>query len=142
MPDVQYVGYDPNSRYIEHARTSFGNRGRFFVGRFGEDEVAKHEPFDIGILIGVLHHLDDSEATDLLSLLRSAIKLGGRLVTMDPVFVENQNPLARKFIEWDRGKNVRTPNEYRALTAAHFGMIRGTIVHQNMPPYTQFIMEC
>src|SRR5580704_13989567 len=116
MPDVHYVGYDPSARYIEHAQKKFGSRGHFFVGQFGTDDIAKHEPFDIGILIGVLHHLDDIEAANLLALLRSALKPGARLVTEDPVLVENQSAIARRLIKWDRGRNVRTANEYCGLT--------------------------
>ena len=142
MPDVHYVGYDPSARYIEHARKKFGSRGQFFVGRFGTDEIAKHEPFDIGILIGVLHHLDDIEAANLLALLRSALKPGARLVTEDPVLVENQNAIARTLIKWDRGRNVRTASEYRGLAAAHFGTIRETVMHMKIPPYTLLVMEC
>jgi SAM-dependent methyltransferase len=142
MPDVQYVGYDPSARYIEYARKKFGSRGQFFVGRVGTDDIAKHEPFDIGILIGVLHHLDDIEATNLLALLRSALKPGARLVTEDPVLIENQNAIARKLIKWDRGRNVRTAREYGGLAAAHFGTIRETVIHMKMPPYTLLVMEC
>jgi SAM-dependent methyltransferase len=142
MPDVRYVGYDPNPKYIEYARKRFANRGEFFAGYFDADELAKHRPFDIGVLTGVLHHLNDSEATGLLGLLRVAIKPGGRLVTLDNVFIENQNPIARKLIEWDRGKNVRTVDEYGALAAVHFETVQRTIIHKKWPPYTLFIMEC
>jgi SAM-dependent methyltransferase len=142
MPDVRYVGYDPNSRYIEHARETFGPRGSFVARRFTAEEVGKYEPFDIGLLIGVLHHLDDSEAVELLGLLRAAIRPGGRLVTLDNVFIENQNPIARKLIEWDRGRNVRRPNEYCALAASHFSAVQTTLLHPHIPPYTLFVMEC
>lgn len=91
MPDVHYVGYDPSARYIEQARATFGERGQFVTGRFGKDDVAAHERFDIALLMGVLHHLDDDEASDLAGLLRSALRPGGRLITLDPVFVEKQN---------------------------------------------------
>ena len=142
MPDVQYVGYDPRARYIEHARKKFGSRGQFFVGRVGTDDIAKHEPFDIGILLGVLHHLDDIEATDLLAFVRSALKPCARLVSQDPVLTENQNAIARKLIEWDRGRNVRTASGYRALAVAHFGTVRETVIHMKIPPYTLLVMEC
>lgn len=142
LPDVQYVGYDPSARYIARARDAFKSRGQFFAGRFGKNDLARHDPFDVGILIAVLHHLDDSEACQILGLLRSAIKPGGRLITLDNVFIENQNPIARKLIEWDRGKNVRTISEYRALVAPHFDTIRETLIHKKFPPYTLFIMEC
>jgi SAM-dependent methyltransferase len=142
MPDVHYVGYDPSARYIAHAQNKFGSGGQFFAGRFGADDIAKHEPFDIGILIGVLHHLDDIEATNLLTVLRLALKPGARLLIEDPVLVENQNAIARQLIKWDRGRNVRTANEYCGLVAAHFGTIRETVIHMKIPPYTLLVMEC
>ena len=142
MPDVQYVGYEPNPKYVESARSHFGIRGEFFAGYFENDKLARHELFDIGILSGVLHHLNDGQAESLLGLLRSAIKPGGRLITLDNVFIDNQNPIARKLIEWDRGKNVRRVEGYRALAAAHFDAVEGTLVHLKMPPYTLYIMEC
>jgi SAM-dependent methyltransferase len=142
MPDVRYVGYDPSARYIESARERFADRGQFFVGRFGRNDLAEHEPFDIALLTGVLHHLDDGEADDLIALLRAATRPGGRLITLDPVFLDKQNPIARKLIEWDRGANVRTGDAYRALAAAHFAGVRETILHKAVPPYTLFIMEC
>jgi SAM-dependent methyltransferase len=141
MPEVRYVGYDPNPRYIAHARKSFGERGLFITGRFTADEVPKCEQFDVGLLIGVLHHLDDSEASALLALMQAAIKPGGRIVTLDPVFVKNQTPIARKLIEWDRGKNVRRASGYRALVSEHFSSIEETIVHKKIPPYTRFVMR-
>jgi SAM-dependent methyltransferase len=142
MSDVRYVGYDPNSRYIEHARKTFGPRGLFVAGRFTVEETAKYEPFDVGLLIAVLHHLDDPEASSLLACLRTAIKPGGRLVTLDPVFVDNQSPVARKLIEWDRGKNVRRPGELCALVEPHFRTIEETIIHKRFPPYTMLVTEC
>jgi SAM-dependent methyltransferase len=142
MPEVQYVGYDPNPRYIDHARKSFGTRGLFVAGKFAADDASKYEPFDIGLLIAVLHHLDDWEAAALVALLRAAIRPGGRLVTLDPVFVDKQNPIARKLIELDRGKNVRRKREYRALLEVHFGAIKDTVIHKRFPPYTVLVMEC
>jgi len=130
MPDVDYVGYEPNPKYVEYARERFADRGKFFAGYFNEQELARHAPFDIGVLTGVLHHLNSVEAARLLGLLRAAIKPGGRLMTLDNVFIENQNPIARKLIEWDRGKNVRTVEGYRALAAVHFRTVNGTIVHK------------
>ncbi|MBV8752180.1 MAG: class I SAM-dependent methyltransferase [Hyphomicrobiales bacterium] len=142
MPEVRYVGYDPNPRYIEDARKSFGKRGSFITGRFTADEVPKYERFDIGLLIGVLHHLDNNEAAALLALMQAAIRPGGRIVTLDPVFIENQNPIARKLIEWDRGKNVRRASGYRALVSEHFSSVDETIIHKKIPPYTLFVMQC
>ena len=143
MHRVQYIGYDPNARYINDARKNYDPEfAQFFIGHFGKSDLALHQPFDIGLLLGVLHHLDDEEASSIIALMRLAIKPGGRLVTLDNVFIDHQNPIARKLIEWDRGKNVRTPGEYRAMADKHFGLISETVIHKSFPPYTLYVMEC
>jgi SAM-dependent methyltransferase len=143
MNDIRYVGYDPSESYISDARKIHDPAlAQFFAGRFRQRDLALHQPFDIGLLLGVLHHLDDEEATALVGLMRSAIRTGGRLITLDNVFIDHQNPIARKLIEWDRGKNVRTASKYRALTDKHFDLINDTIVHKTFPPYTLYISEC
>ena len=142
MPGVRYVGYDPNPRYIAYAQRKFGSGGRFIDGYFLADDAKRHQPFDIGILTGVLHHLDDGEAANLLAALRASIRTGGRLVTVDNVFIDGQNPVARKLIEWDRGKNVRQSAGYHALLQRHFSDVAETIVHKRFPPYTWYIAEC
>jgi SAM-dependent methyltransferase len=135
LPDIKYTGYDPSRSYIDRARKAFGARGRFFVGTFGEKDVVP-QAYDIGILSGVLHHLDDDTARALLAAMRAAIKPGGRLVTVDPVFTDDQNFFARKLIERDRGKYVRFSDGYQALTKPFFGSIREAIIHGKLPPYT------
>jgi SAM-dependent methyltransferase len=143
MSGIRYVGYDPSERYISDARKSHDPaHAQFFAGRFRKEDLALHQPFDIGLLLGVLHHLDDEEASAIVGLMRSAIRPGGRLITLDNVFVDRQNPIARKLIEWDRGKNVRTASEYRALVDRHFSLVNETIVHKTFPPYTLYICEC
>jgi SAM-dependent methyltransferase len=140
---VQYVGYDPNEKYIRNARMNYDSeRAQFFAGQFGKEDVIHHQPFDIGLLLGVLHHLNDEEASNLVGLMRSAIKPGGRLVTLDNVLINRQNPIARKLIEWDRGKHVRTAIGYRQLVGKHFDSVSNTEIHKSFPPYTLYVMEC
>jgi SAM-dependent methyltransferase len=117
LSDVHYVGYDINPRYIAWAKRRHGSRGQFISSQFTEMESRKHGPFDIAIVVAVLHHLDDLEASKLFYLLRRCVRADGRIVTLDGVFVENQNPVARALIKWDRGQNVRTAERYKALAA-------------------------
>ena len=143
MRCVQYVGYDPDARYIDDARKNYDRAdAQFFIGQFAKSDLALHEPFDIGLLLGVLHHLNDEQALSIIQLMRSAIKPGGRLVTLDNVFIDHQNPIARKLIEWDRGKNVRAARQYRAMTIKHFDLVSETVIHKSFPPYTLYVMEC
>lgn len=141
-PDMHYIGYDPSEDYIAHARRRYGERGEFHVGYFGGAEAASLEPFDIVLACGVLHHLDDAEVVQLLAFVRQALVPGGRFVTIDPTFSDDQNPLSRLLVSRDRGQNVRLGSAYEDLARPNFREVRGTLRHRRWIPYTHWIMEC
>src|ERR1700759_31621 len=105
LDGVAYVGVDLSEDYVTRARESFGDRAEFYVG-----DVTTFEPqapsFDVAVAIGVLHHLDDAGARRLLATAARSLRPGGRMITVDPTFVEHQHPLARFVIERDRGEDV------------------------------------
>ncbi|WP_414475192.1 class I SAM-dependent methyltransferase [Microvirga sp. M2] len=142
LPDVEYVGYDPNPSYIAAAHATYGGKATFRLGIFDDQSVDDHAPFDIAVVSAVLHHLDDEQARDLFRLLRRALQSTGRVITLDNVYVDRQNPLARFIISQDVGQNVRTADGYAALAKDYFRFVKGTIIHQSFIPYTYWIMEC
>jgi SAM-dependent methyltransferase len=120
MPDtVTYVGFDLSEPYIEAARGRWGTRGTFFQAAVSPTLLHGHE-FDVVIANGVIHHLDDHEALDLLVLAGAVLKRGGRLITKDPVLVEDQHPVSRYLVLRDRGGNVRSVSGYRDLARRVF----------------------
>jgi SAM-dependent methyltransferase len=141
MPEVVYVGFDPNPAYIEQARRDFGRRGEFHAKTYDAADADRLPAFDLAILSAVLHHMDDHEARALFGLLRRSLKPAGRVVTLDNVFVPQQNPIARLLISMDRGQNVRDPQGYRALAEGIFDNVTGLVVPKRFPPYTYYIMR-
>ncbi|MBV8831160.1 MAG: class I SAM-dependent methyltransferase [Hyphomicrobiales bacterium] len=140
LPAVTYHGYEPNARYVERARRAFPDRGTFHAGYFSANSAKSLDPFDIVILSAVLHHISDAEAFDLFALLRQILRPGGRVVTLDNVIVEHQNPIARLLIKFDRGRHVRSATEYKALADRSFQHVAGEVVHRVFPPSTYFYM--
>jgi SAM-dependent methyltransferase len=140
MPEVDYVGFEPNPAYVAAARRSFGERGTFFAKHFEADDVMRLGHFDVAVVSAVLHHMPDDEARRLFGLLRRALKPGGRAVALDAVFVPRQHPIARLLISMDRGRNVRDPQGYRALALAAFERVDGIVVAKRFPPYTYYVM--
>jgi SAM-dependent methyltransferase len=140
LPDVEYIGWEPNAAYVAKARVTYGDRGTFHAGLFGPAQARLLAPVDIAIVSAVLHHMDDAQANELFLLLRQVLKPGGRVVTLDNVFTERQNPVARLLISLDRGRHVRLPAGYEALARGAFTDVEGTVVAQAFPPYTYFYM--
>jgi SAM-dependent methyltransferase len=114
------VGIDHNPRYITKASQHYRGNGRFFVADVREISELVEIKFDRVLLIGVLHHLDDSSSRNVIVQARSVLKQGGRLICYDPTFVQNQHPISYFISRFDRGRFVRKPEEYEKLLCEEF----------------------
>ena len=142
MPRVDYWGFDISEAYIDKARQTYGDRGRFCCKLLEPRDLEGLPQFDVVLAIGLLHHLDDADALEMLRMAHQALRPQGRLLTVDPCLTPDQNPIARFLVRSDRGQNVREKAGYEALAAGVFPMLNTTIRHQAWIPYTHCIMEC
>lgn len=108
-----FVGIDPSAQYIEQARREFP-AARFHEGTV-QDVHLDSDEFDVVVISGVLHHVDDPEAKAILSFAVAHLAPTGFVVSVDPVVFPGQNPIARWMALADRGQNVRTMDELHAL---------------------------
>ena len=129
LPAVDYVGFDTEVKYIDYAKARYAGRGSFYCEVLSTRHAEYFEPFDVALLFGLLHHLPDREADDLLGLTARCLKPGGRAVTLDPCFTPEQSIIARYVAQNDRGRFVRTANAYDALARAHFIDVSAVTVH-------------
>lgn len=137
LPDINYYGFDISEAYIKNAQKRYSSRGTFICGLFSKESAETLPKFDAVLLSGLLHHLDDTEARELLENCLSVLKPGGRVFTIDPCYTEKQNQIARILIKLDRGKNVRTEDGYRNLFPDDISSISCSIQHVFLPPYTR-----
>jgi SAM-dependent methyltransferase len=143
LPQVQYLGVDVDAQYIAAARRRFGNRGEFRCESATETVLREPASFDIVMANGVLHHLDDDEANKVLTLARSALKSTGRLVAHDGAFVAEQSAIEALLLKMDRGRFVRTPDQYVRLARQAFDQVEGVVRRGLLrSPYTHHIMTC
>ena len=141
--DVEYIGFDNNPAYIELAKKRFSDQGHFFCSRIDQVNLENFDPFDLVLVVGVLHHLDDQECIKALELAYSALKKGGRLISLDGCFVEEQSKAAKFIISKDRGLFMREKLEYQQLAAKVFSGVDVSLRHDLLKiPYTHLIMEC
>jgi len=141
--DIDYVGFDASEAYIAEARERFGARGAFRAELVREATLAEIGAFDLVLAFGLLHHLDDTEARTVFSLAHRALKPCGRVITVDPVYVEGQNPLARWVIGQDRGRNIRSADGYASLAREEFNEVATSVRHDMLNiPYSHLILDC
>ena len=142
LPEMEYWGFDISETYIEHAKGKFGARGSFSCKLLTAEDLKTMPQFDVVVASGVLHHMDDDVARDLVALSHAALRPGGRFVTVDPCWTDIQHPVARFLISRDRGRNVRTASGYEQLVSPFYAERRITVRHKAWVPYTHCFMEC
>ena len=143
LPSVDYYGYDISKKYIDYAKKRYNSkRNRFFCKKFNTTEINKLPKFDFVLLFGIIHHLDDLEIHDLFFIIKKVLKKSGKLITCDPVFINNQNFIANFLIKKDVGENVRYKGCYLKLLRKYFNNIKFKIKIQKFIPYTWFSTYC
>ncbi len=115
LPEVDYTGIDLNAKHIEAARARYGAKGRFLAGNAAGNLELEEDSFDLIIVSALLHHLNDDEARSLMSQLVRLVPHGGRIATLDQVWLPEQHVVARVLNRLDSGQNVRTPEGYQSL---------------------------
>ena len=143
LNNLNYYGYDINESYINFAKNKYKDKKpKLFCKKFSKKELKKLPKFDVILLSGLIHHLNDQESKQLLILCKKILKKKGKLITIDPILIKNQNPIARLLVKLDRGLNVRNKNNYLKLFKKYFKSCSNKIYIQKFIPYTMFVTCC
>jgi SAM-dependent methyltransferase len=121
---IRYDGFDIEKRYIDYARKRFHARGSFHCRQFDLSCAASHGCADVVMMNGLLHHLDNTDASALLRDVRRALKPTGVLFTLDGCLRDGNSWVANWVVRHDRGRHVRSEDEYRQLLKEHFGTVQ------------------
>lgn len=140
IPYKQYVGIDSNPKYIEAAKESYPENTNFICTNIAKLDELKLGEFDRILILGVIHHLSDDEVNLMLAQLKRNMQVNGILVTCDPALESNQHPIARFLARNDRGRFVRSSEQYLNLLSPYF-LVEQQKVHHDLlrVPNTQFV---
>lgn len=142
LPTVEYYGIDRISACIKQAKHKFAGRGTFICSDV--KDISNHgvPPIDIAVAIGLLHHIDDNLAVDILRRIHDMLNSGGRLITADPCFHPEQSALQRFIVGHDRGMNVRPFEQYAELCGTVFSSPEQSLEKGHFPfPYTVCVVQ-
>ena len=144
LPEAQYIGLDINPDYIAFARRTYGSKGTFVVGDARSLRAdSRFQNADIVMVLGVLHHLDDQDAADCIQFAHDALKPNGRFVCHEACWVPNQGAVSKYIMGSDRGRNIRTEQQYRELAAKVFRSVNSWVDTKPMRiPYVTIVLEC
>ena len=143
LPTVRYLGIDVSPEYIEAATRKYGSADTEFQCADVRSADVPSDEFDVVIVMGVIHHLDDEGARALFALASRALKDDGRLVAIEAVWHEPQHMFARWMNKRDRGANIRREDGYAALAANSFDAVRTNVRTDLLRiPYSHVLIEC
>lgn len=132
---INYIGFDPNKNYIESAcqRFSAYSNFKFYAGTANtqavNDQIADAS-IDYALIHGVLHHLSDGEIIEMYRLAERVLKPGGKMVILEPVWIESQSLVNKWVMRLDRGKNIKQQSEWLAM--AHENADSWAITHSQI----------
>jgi ubiquinone/menaquinone biosynthesis C-methylase UbiE len=139
---ARYVGIDFSGRYVEYARKHRGRRAEFLVGDVSSINQLGLSNVDAIILFGVLHHINDEQAKKLFQDFNRILRVGGKVLTLDPCFHPQNSRFVNLLIQNDRGQYVRDKNGYLALVGSFSGTVEPKIYHNLLRiPYTHIVLS-
>ncbi len=142
LPNVTYVGVDVNERYIDFAQRNNTGEAEFVTADVTELSQEQYGRFDCATLIGVLHHMSDSDVTRTLKAVSGMLNPHGRLLAAEPVWEPSQPTTARVLAALDRGRYVREQTRYEELVSPWFAKTVSEIRHDLFWfPYTHCMIS-
>jgi 2-polyprenyl-3-methyl-5-hydroxy-6-metoxy-1,4-benzoquinol methylase len=113
--NVFWTGLETSEQYVRSVKKSLRPNDLILHGDVSALLDLNINNFDVVLLSGVLHHLNDDLAKNLLSDCSKVLVPNGKIFTIDPVRMPGASKLEVYLIDSDRGEFVRTNEEYDQL---------------------------
>lgn len=115
--DLEYVGLDIDTGALDFARKWFAPYPNFsFSDQSLQDVAATGARFDLVCVTGVLHHVPDDVAQDMLDGARAVAAKGARLLMFDPIPLRaGDGPVYGLIHKLEQGEFLRPPARLREM---------------------------
>jgi SAM-dependent methyltransferase len=113
FPSDTYVGADLNPDYISAAQSKFPDHR--FVVQDATRTSFRDDEFDACMISGVLHHLDDDLAVQMVNEAARVVRPGGVIVVWEDIPSPWWNLVGHVIHRLDLGSHIRASEGYRAL---------------------------
>lgn len=138
--EVDYVGLDTPSKYLEKAGKSAADRDSKHTLADIADSKWTHSvgklKSALGSVLGIYHHLSNQQLEETLSSVASVVESGSEIVSLEPVVDSKTTKLANWFTRNDQGQFVREPVMYVELFKKHGFSIEYQIIRNSFKyPY-------
>ncbi len=134
-----YHGMDISEKYIDYARRKYK---RTFICRNAIQSGFDNYYFDKILILGFLHHLDDSQMTAVLEEAKRILKPDGMLLLIEDAPTKDILNIPGKILQkLDVGSNIRSDTEYKTVLAQDFIVRRYYHVRSGLWDYSVFVLS-
>ena len=135
-----YVGVDINQRYIEYAQRR--HKGTFHVMDARHIEFSD-DSFDGVLVYGLIHHLNDDDAREVLKGIARVLKPSGRALIIEDIPSESRlNVVGHLLHRIENGRFIRSAEEYRTLLDAHLMKQSEQFFRSGFCDYYMAVLTC
>jgi len=114
--DIQYVGIDTSKEYLAKAKNRSRNLNPTLINSSIADNAwvsqTNLKGETLSLALGIFHHINDQQLENTLSNLSESLKVGSKVVSLDPIVDDETTGLASWFARNDRGRYLRTAETY------------------------------
>jgi ubiquinone/menaquinone biosynthesis C-methylase UbiE len=139
FPPNNYLGLDISEKYIKHAQKKY--KHTFISGdalKTGFDD----NYFDKILMLGFLHHLDESMVKSILKEAKRILKPDGVLLLIEDTPVSAAwNIIGKVLQRYDVGSNIRPASTYKSALEEDFGIRQLYNVKSGFWEYSVFVLS-
>jgi SAM-dependent methyltransferase len=137
--NIEYVGVDIDRAAIQYAQFKYRRKPNFSFVCADLRDANIQGLFDCIVFSAVLHHLNASDAKNILEFSKSLLADGGQIIVSDVLHTETtDNLLIRLYGKIERGQFVRTENELETLLNTLNGLVCVRQCQTRIPPLPFF----
>jgi ubiquinone/menaquinone biosynthesis C-methylase UbiE len=134
-----YYGLDISDKYINYAQKKYNRR---FYCRDAIQSGFNDNYFDKILMLGFLHHLDDSLVVSVLKEIKRILKPYGMLLLIEDAPTRSQwNIIGKALQRYDIGSNIRTADEYKKILQRYFMLRKYYHVTSGFWDYSVFVLS-
>jgi ubiquinone/menaquinone biosynthesis C-methylase UbiE len=120
---VNYSGIDPNQKHISWARKKHPHY-RFMV-MDGRNTGFQSDAFDVILIGGVIHHLNNADGNAILKEACRVLKPRGKLIIWEDIPALNDaNIIGRLIHRLDDGDHIRSAAQYIDIVKTYFSITK------------------
>lgn len=136
--NTNYIGIDIDEKLIDFANKRYPNKFKLMNG----DKINfPNSLFDVILIIGVIHHLDNKTSIKVFSQMKKVLKKYGMILIIEAIPpIDSYNYFGHFLRALDKGHNIRYLEEYEYMFRKYFKVNKAYKKRGGLVDYGVFVL--